>query len=156
MVLVISYAAAASAEDTLTLTGYVPEREGVEVQSNSSQESVELNDESGTALVGTIKENSTAKQRGYTVEVSSANAQRIAADHGVLTGSRSGGQMEYEIIYKGEVVILHNGSARLGGGYALTGSEQAVEELAVAYSDGQAVAHSDSYSDTLTLSVVAN
>ncbi|MGM0432958.1 MAG: hypothetical protein ACQEQU_09620 [Spirochaetota bacterium] len=155
MVLIISYAAAASATESLTLTGYVPEREAVEVQPNGERERLELTDESGTALVGTIKENSTAKQRGYTVEVSSANAQRIAADHGVLTGSQSGSHREYQILYRGEVVTLHNGSARLGG-YVLSGSEHAVEELAVAYSDSQFVASSDSYSDTLTLSVVSN
>nr|MDA3832207.1 hypothetical protein [Spirochaetales bacterium] len=152
MVVVISYAVAATT-GTLVLRGYVPERSGIEVVSSVEQEKLDLTADNGMARVGTIKENATAKDKGYKVEISSANAQKTAAVQAYLAGSAEGDYVGYQILYQGEEVILHNGSARIGGWASSTYADHNEGLLSVAYGDAQS---ETTYSDTLTLSVIAN
>jgi ketol-acid reductoisomerase len=155
MVFVISYTAAATT-GTLVLTAYVPERAGAEVVSETKRDNVDLAGEGGIALVGTIKENTTTA-KGYAVEVSSANAQKTASDQAYLAGATDGEYVDYQILYGGEVVSLQNGRARLASAHNDPLYEDFGTDLAVAYystvgNSGNAAA----YTDTLTLSVVAN
>jgi ketol-acid reductoisomerase len=154
MVFVISYTAAATTA-TLVLRAYVPERAGAEVTSETKRDTLDLAGESGIALVGTIKENTTTT-KGYTVEVSSANAQKTAADQAYLAGATDGEYANYQILYGGEMVNLQNGRARLEGVQDASLTEAFERDLTVAYGSAGNSGSSAAYTDTLTLSVVAN
>jgi ketol-acid reductoisomerase len=154
MVFVISYTAAATT-GTLVLTAYVPERAGAEVVSETKRDKVDLTGEGGIALVGTIKENTTTA-KGYAVEVSSANAQKTAAGQAYLAGATDGEYVDYQILYGGEMVSLQNGRARLSSAQNDPLHGDFGRDLAVAYSTAGNSGTAAAYTDTLTLSVIAN
>lgn len=148
MVLVISYAAAGTT-GVLLLRGYVPEISEIQVVSENRSTELVLDDSGGTALVGTIKENSTSKETGYKVEISSKNAIAASSDSAHLIGADANEYVDYNILYEGEIVKLNAGTAVVNG-------SNVSGRLMVAYDLVSLRDTSVRYSDTLTISVIAN
>ncbi len=148
MVLVISYAAAGTT-GVLVLRGYVPEISEIQVVSENRSTELDLAASSGMALVGTIKENSTSKETGYKVEISSKNAIAASSDSAYLMGVDTNEYVDYNILYEGEIVELNAGTAVMNG-------SNVSGRLMVAYDSVSLRDDSISYSDTLTISVIAN
>jgi hypothetical protein len=148
MVLALGCAVAATS-GTLVIRAYVPEIQEIEMRTTASVQKLDLTEGGGTALVGTVKERST-KETGYNVTIASKNATDASSDSPYLAGLNADERMDYHILYGGEAVELRSGSATVGH--------------SADYHDGQILVGYDSvgsgqpsgYSDTLTLSVIAN
>ncbi len=149
MVLIIGNTAAATS-GSIILRGFVPEKADLMILENYKASSVNLGSESGSTLVGTIKENST-KTTGYTVEISSKNATMTSEDTPYLMGDDSNEMIDYNILFGDEVVELDHGV-----GYVQNPAHTTVSDIAVAYESQEIQEIAQKYSDTLTLSVIAN
>ncbi len=147
MVLVMGYVAAATS-GTLVIRAYVPEVAEVQMLTNTGIQYLDI--DSGTALVGTIKEKST-KETGYNVEITSMNATQASSDDAYLVGGNTGERMPYYILYGGEAVGLNRGSATIPSSAGLSDGQ-----IMVACDSVESGQGAQNYSDTLMLSIIAN
>jgi hypothetical protein len=149
---VLATASVSFAQATLTISGNVAAVSSISIASAAGYNSLDLVNNASAKKVGTATEISNDKA-GYKVTLSSLNAGSTA--QAVLKGvSGNADFMNYSITYGGTPVTLASGNAQVTSVTARTGSTGVQKDIAVSYTGAWLAA--DTYSDTLTLTIVGN
>src|SRR5438093_1168952 len=140
---------------SITISGTVAPIQQITVTSQSGYNSLDLVNGETDKLVAIVNEKSN-DQIGYKVTLRSANAFAASGSQAYLKGASAGNpdSVNYTIKYNGGAVTLVSGESIVTTAVARTGGSGVNKNLQVTLSGAYNVA--DTYSDTLTLTLVNN
>ncbi|HTI99468.1 MAG TPA: hypothetical protein VL527_11350 [Dongiaceae bacterium] len=152
-VFALATASYAQSSANLTIQGSVSAINTISVAPQTGYNALDLVNGETDKLVGIATETSN-DVLGYKVTLKSTNAGTSA--QAVLKGAASGNAdtVNYSVKYGGSVVTLSSGAAVVTSASGRTGSSGATKNISITLAGGWRTA--DTYSDTLTLTIVGN
>lgn len=153
VLMMVSLLAGASAfaetTGTLTLTGTVPGILEITVAAEPAASLLDLSTDQSNLLVATVTSRSN-KKAGYSIQLTSAN-------NGALKSSdpANGDQLSYSLSFDGVPVTLSDSPASIFSESGKTTGTGTQKGVAISYTGSTSFLYEDSYSDTLTFTVVS-
>ncbi len=149
---VAATSAFAASSGTLTLTGTVAASTNITVTPQAGYNSLDLTTTQTNFLVAIVNEQSN-DHLGYTVTVASANLAG-AGTQPFFADAASGDTLNYTLQYNGTGVTFASGVATVSSTSAKTVPAGVNKNLTISYTGSSALSASNSYTDTLTFTIV--
>ena len=144
----------AATTGTLTLSGSVPAILEISVTATPGNLSLPITTTVSEQQVATVVERSN-KKAGYTVTLQSASMQTLGSSAPVLKSSETLDVLPYSLSYAGSPVVFSGGIAVISNVATKTSASGTSNSLAVSFDGAAHFLDESSYSDTLTLSIIA-
>ena len=147
---------AAQTTGSITLTGVVSQILEITVTPEAGYDSLDLTTSQTDLLVATVNERSNS-QAGYRVEVESTNAAAAASSTPFFVGADPGNTdtLTYSVSYGGAAATFNtSGVAEVTNVGSTTGTAGVNKAVEITYTGS--FLNADTYSDTLTFTIIAN
>lgn len=154
LVALIAFPSAAATTGSIAISGSVPAIIEITVTSESVAQNLPLTQTVSDLKVATVVERSN-KKAGYTVVLESANAKASGSSSASLKSTETNDALPYSIKYNGNAVSLTGGSAVVSDASAKTAAVGVSKELTVSFNGADNFLDESTYSDTMTLTIIA-
>ncbi|MCA1950274.1 MAG: hypothetical protein LDL24_06865 [Treponema sp.] len=158
VILTVGLAMGAAAQTTasITLQGTIPAILKIIVTPEAGINSLDLTQNLSMKIATAVEISN--KRAGYTVTVSSANAQTAGTDAPFFKGAASDNTdtLPYSISYGGTTAAFSSGVATVSTSAVKTSATGTVKDVVLNFNGSSLFPNEDTYSDTLTFTITAN
>ena len=154
----LSFVAAVSAQTNggIILRGFVPPVLDISIASERDTTGLDLGIDAPEVRLGAVVASSNSRA-GYTIAIESENAISSASDTAYFRGGDASNvdTLGYTVFYGGAPVAFDSGRAEVRTSVFALPEEYMTGDLSISYAGAHTSLHTDSYSDTLVITISA-